>query len=242
MREGVLRLSAVFRPRNESVLSMKFSLLVAACLLLGWLTSSALADGFVSESPVTLNATILTQGADASLTTVQSGTTITTKKIVATTFGNHEILSAMLTNNLIAAPIQGWSLVLRVDTAGNAGLFASKHGAAPVLVPAEWLSMPDFGPRVSGGITVTGKDGKAFGGLSETAFATLSVNGVPASGLATSLPENPQAKHPASSGTGKTVLTFAGGMENEAGSQIVKGTLEFSSATTAPTAGAAPLK
>ena len=220
---------------------MKAPLLLAITLLLAhFATLGARAQSYVAESAVTLNATVLSQGPDASVTTVQSGTTITTKKVVATPLTNHEVLSAMVASNLIPAPLQGWNIVLRVDAEGNAGLFARKLAQLPVAVPADLLTLPNLGPRVAGGITVTAKDGTNHGGLSETAFATITAGGVPASGLATTTPSH-HGKGTPSPDAGKTVLNFAGGVTVDGASRLVRGTLEISGEINTPSTGNAPL-
>ena len=223
---------------NERLPCMNPRLLLAITLFVASsFIAQVLAQEVVSESPVLLSATILKQGPDASVTTIQSGTTITTKKVVATPFGNREVLAAMLADNLITGTVQDWALVLIVHTTGEAGLFArhqQQGDKAPVPVPPNLLSFPDLGPRVAGGITVTGKDGTTHGGLSETAFATLAVNGIEVSGLASSTPaKNPSAKSP-NAYTGNTVIDFTGGTFVEGNAQLIKGTLEFSSGTAAP--------
>ncbi len=198
------------------------------------LTLPSLAQEYVSESPVTLNATILIQGADASVTTVEGGTTITTKRVVSIPYTNRDLLADMEAAKLVMAPLQGWSLVLRVDSMGVGGLYVRKLGSEPVAVPPELLTLPEFGARVAGGITVSGVEGKTFGGLSETAFATISVRGVPASGLASSTMGNTDPSRGEVSTSGMTILTFAGGTVDAGGSRLVKGSLEISSDKSAP--------
>ena len=80
------------------------------------MAGSAPAQEFVSARPVVLTATILTQGPDASVTTVQGGTTITTKRVISIPFGNRDLLSMMLARQLIVAPLPGWNVVLLTDS------------------------------------------------------------------------------------------------------------------------------
>ena len=211
---------------------MKPSILLV--LVLAAMTLPSLGQEYVSESAVTLNATILIQGADASVTTVEGGTTITTKKVVSVPYTNRDLLTEMETARLISSPLQGWNLVLRVDSTGVGGLYVRKLGSEPVAVPAELLTLPEFGARVAGGITVRGAEGTSFGGLSETAFATLSVRGIPASGLASSTMANTDPSRGPVSTSGMTALTFAGGVEDAGGSRLVSGSLEISSDKSTP--------
>ena len=187
------------------------------------MAGSAPAQEFVSARPVVLTATILTQGPDASVTTVQGGTTITTKRVISIPFGNRDLLSMMLARQLIVAPLPGWNVVLLTDSTGQGGLYASKVGSKPVPVPGDLLTIPDFGAKVASGMTVTGAGGGTFGGLSETAFATLVVVGVPASGLATTgIAKADQGKVP-SSDLATTTVSFTGGIADAHGDRLVKG-------------------
>lgn len=202
-----------------------FSLVTAFFLALTT-AGSALAQEFTAARSVRLSATILTQGPDASVTTVNGGTTITTKRVVTTSFGNRDVMGMMIGRQLIAGPVTGWELIYLADPMGTGNFYAVKANQAPVVVPADLLTVPEFGAKVSGGMTVTGAEGVNFGGISETAFATLSVGGVPASGLATGSGDQGHTVSPEST---TTTLTFAGGAVDGDGDRLVRGVIVIGS-------------
>ena len=216
---------------------MKFLIsLVTAILMAHAMTHFALGQEFVSERMVGLTATILTQGADASVTTVQGGTTITTKRVVSTSFANRDLLAVMQSRQLITGQTGEWSLVFLADAAGKGGLYARRPGLEPVPVPADLLSLPAFGAKVAGGMTVSGSDGGHFGGLSETAFATLAVDGVPASGLANSGVGKGTGEQGVSPDFTTTTLSFTGGIVDAGGNRLVKGVIVIGSPKNRPLA------
>ncbi len=206
---------------------------VAAALLIFGVMGSAQAQNYVLESQVVLTGTVLTQGPDASVTTVKGGTTITTNRIINTSFTNREVIAAMISRSLIAGPSSGWGLASLVDATGKGGLYAEKSGAQPVAVPADLLTLPVFGPAVYGGMTVTAPVGGDFSRTSSIAFATTSVNGIPASGLAnnasttSSFTIQGQARDLT---TVTTTLNFTGGTTGIGGSRLVKGVVTIGSA------------
>ena len=207
--------------------------MVVALLLFG-LLASAKAQNYVLESQVFLTGTVLTQGPDASVTTVRGGTTITSNRIISTSFTNREVLAAMISRSLIAGPSAGWSLVYLVDAGGNGGPYAQKSGLEAVAVPADLLTLPVFGAKVSGGMTVTAPVGGNFTRNSSTAFATTSVDGIPASGLANNTSSTATITvqgqtHEIDAVT--TTMNFAGGVTDNGGSsRLVKGVIAIGSA------------
>lgn len=204
-----------------------FSLVTAVFIALA-MAVSALAQEFefATARSVRLSATILTQGPDASVTTVNGGTTITTKRVVTTTFGNRDVMGMMVGRQLINGPVTGWELIYLADPMGKGNFYATKAGEAPVQVPVDLLTVPEFGAKVAGGMTVTGAEGVNFGGISETAFATLSVGGVPASGLATGSGDQGHTVSPEST---TTTLIFAGGTVDADGDRLVRGVIVIGS-------------
>ena len=206
---------------------------VAAALLIFGMMGSAQAQNYVLESQVVLTGTVLTQGPDASVTTVQGGTTITTNRVINTSFTNREVIAAMLARSLMAGPSSGWGLVSLADASGRGGIYAEKSGAQPVAVPADLLTLPIFGPAVYGGMTVTAPVGGDFSRTSSIAFATVTVDGIAASGLA----NNTQATSSFTMegraqdvNTVTTTMNFAGGTTGTGGSRLVKGVITIGSA------------
>ena len=230
-----------FDPEREPCMKFNISPVTAIFLALA-MAASALAQDFVSERSVRLSAMIFTQGPDASVTTVTSGTTITTKRVVTTTFGNRDLLGMMIGRQLIPAPLADWDLIFLADKTGTGRFYAGKAGLPPVLVPADLLTVPEFGAKVAGGMTVTGAEGGNFGGLTETSFASLAVGGVTASGLATSGgANNGDQGHSVSPDSATTTLTFAGGAVDADGDRLVKGVIVIGSAKSI-TMDAVPVK
>lgn len=207
---------------------------MAVLLVLLVVHPSAHAQDYVLESRVTLTASVLTQGPDASVTTVKGGTTITTKRIITSPFNNHEVLAAMAQGGLIAGSLHDWNLFYLADSKGTKGVYARKAGGDPVPVPVSLLTLPVFGPKVSGGMTVAGPKGSSFNGINEVSYSTASVNGVPATGLASN---SVQTITFTRNGISKeadvvsTTMTFAGGASDANGDRLVKGVIVVGSAT-----------
>lgn len=203
---------------------MKTLSLLAASLFL--ITSSALrAQSFVTESPVTITGTVLTQGSD-NISRSVLGVSVTVKKVVSTPFTNREVLNNLLARDLITGSISGWSLVFLSDDT-RAGIFARKAGTSPVAVPADLLTLPAFGAALDTGIEVKGPNGSALSGAGQVALATCSVNNIPVSGFATNgtyvLTATINGKNVAGTGT-VTTLNFTGGHVDDAnGDTLVKG-------------------
>jgi len=207
---------------------------MVATLLLFGLLASAEAQNYVMESQVLLTGTVLTQGPDASVTTVRGGTTITSNRIVSTSFTNREVLAAMLARGLIPGPAAGWGLVYLVDAGGKGGPYAQKSGLQAVAVPADLLTLPVFEAKVSGGMTVTAPVGGSFTRNSSTAFATTTVGGIPASGLANNSSSTATITVQGQTheiDTVTTTMNFAGGITDSGGSsRLVKGVIAIGSA------------
>ncbi|MDB6137277.1 MAG: hypothetical protein JWO94_349 [Verrucomicrobiaceae bacterium] len=216
--------------------------LVTAIFMAHMVATSALAQEFVTERSVLLTATILSQGPDASVTTLNGDTTITSKRVISTPFGGRELLGMMQGRQLIGGPVTGWGLVFLTDADGKGSLFAHKEGELPIPVPGDLLTVPDFVAKVTTGMTVAGPEGGTFGGLAETAFATLTVSGVPVSGLANSGLGKNDVSRGVSPDSATTTLTFAGGIFNADGDRIVKGVIVIGSSKGLLTAPVPSLK
>ncbi len=207
--------------------------LVAVALLIIAMPGLVKAQSYVLESQIVVTGSVLTQGPDASVSTIHGGTTITTNRVVNTSFTNREIISAMLTRKLIPSPVTGWNLVYLVDGTGTGGPYAQKTGQTAVAVPADLLTLPVFGPKVSGGMTVTAPSGGSFVSSNVTALATASISNVPACGLATSVSSTATITVDGKSrdiNTLNTTLNFVGGTSDASGSRLVKGVLTVGSA------------
>jgi hypothetical protein len=205
---------------------MKTLPLFAASLLL-FAATTLRAQSFVTESPVTLTGTVLTQGTD-NISRSSLGVSVTVKKIVSTPFSNREVLNNLLARDLITGSTSGWSLVYLSDST-HAGIFAKKNGAAPVAVPADLLTLPVFGAALDTGIEVKGPNGSALSGAGQVALATCTVDNLPVSGFATNgtyvLTATIDGKSVAGMGT-VTTLNFTGGVSDDVnGDKLIKGVL-----------------
>jgi hypothetical protein len=196
--------------------------LKSTSLSLAIMLASALAYGqdvTSTESPVLLNATIVTQGA-ATTRTGPGGSSVTST-MVHKPFGNREIVAAMVERELIAAPPQGWLLVC-VKTGDTSVIQAKKTGATSVNVPADLLTLPVQQVILTGGTQVTGPRG-TIDTTTKLGDAAAVVAGVEVSGLAGS------TNYALTSPTGQLVsgtvmaLPFSGGAAEPA--RIVRGSL-----------------
>lgn len=202
---------------------------------------SSLAQTYVLESPIALTAAIMTQGTDTVTRTTPRGT-VTTKRLVTTPFTNRELLAAMVTRGLIASPASDWVLLYLEDGAGQGGAYVRKKPTAvpaadPVLVPADLLTLPVFGPTLKRGTEVSSARGTAFQGAGEMALATCTVKGIPVSGLANSGLHMLNATIQGAAyqlDTASTTLAFTGGIDGDPSDQLIKGMIVVGNARMSP--------
>jgi hypothetical protein len=157
------------------------ALLMAVC-------SSALAQTFVLDSPVTITSTFRSQGPD--VTTTKKGVTIVTKTIETQRFNNAEIINIMIDRSLLSGGVADWSLVYLSNESGEGGIYAKKADLLPVFVPGDLVTLPSFGASITTGATATGPNrathsGTVYTGTTDIAHATILVDNIPASGIAT---------------------------------------------------------
>ncbi len=203
-------------------LPMKTKFIVAAMSIAALATSGA--QTFVLDSPVLLTSAIRTQGADTTVT--KNGVTVVTKRLKKQRFNNVEILTAMLDRSLITGSTGDWSLAYLSNESGVGGIYAKKAGVTPVAVPSDLLTLPVFGPSVTTGHETTGPKGYSFLGTTEIASSTITVDGIPASGIATNGIRTINATIKGTLyqlDTVSTTMTFTGGMKGDDGDSILDG-------------------
>ena len=203
---------------------MKTTSVIAAMAMA--IVTSAGAQTFVLDSPVIVKSKILTQGADEIVT--RRDTSILVKSIDGRAFTNRQILERMIELGLLSGSASEWKLAYLSNETGVGGLYAKKTDATPVPVPADLLTLPAFGPSIVTGRETTGPKGATYVGTTEIASATISVDGIPASGHATNGIRTITAtidgvKYQLETVT--TTMKFTGGSDGETSDSLVDGTI-----------------
>jgi len=180
---------------------------------------------YVTQSPVFLAASISTQGTSTTNTN-SNGTEVVTQKINTVPFGNREVLAAMISSQLLTGKPSDWQLVYLVDSSGNAGFYAQKSSVTPVAVPATLLTLPVNAVTLNGGTTKTSSTGVVTPNTTELSYSSITVNGIPASGLSNTQTTTFNAKisgTPTSIQSVSTEFSFSGGVATPAATIIQGG-------------------
>jgi len=195
-------------------------------------TPAAQAQNYVLESKVAVLGTLTTQGTE-NTRVLRTGTEVTRLGVTVKPFTNREILAEMNTRTLLDGSTSGWSLVYLVDAAEQGGIYASKSGIIPVLVPADLVTLPVFSAGLQTGTETKHPGGATFVGLTEIALATATVRGFPVSGLASNGIRTLTVKIQGSTYLVDTVsskFNFNGGGDGENGTELLKGSIAIGSA------------
>ncbi len=214
------------QPNNTN---MKSTSIIAAVSLAAF--TSAGAQTFVLDSPVVITSSIRTQDADE--TTTRKDTTVVVKSLDQRRFNNRQIISRMIERALLTGSAEEWKLAYLSDETGKGGIYAKKSGATPVAVPADLLTLPVFGPSVTTGRETTGPNGGTYVGTTEISSATITVDGIPAAGLATNGIRTITASIKGITyqlETVSTTMTFSGGIDGTPSDSILDGLIVIGSA------------
>ncbi|MGC4015938.1 MAG: hypothetical protein QM755_15645 [Luteolibacter sp.] len=130
-----------------------------------------------SNAPVTVSATVVTEGAPV-VQQLPNGGNKKTYAVTSVRFTNREILDVMRASNLLDGSVSGW-IITRFTNANDVGnLYAAKQGKAAVAVPVSLLTQPVVQSKADSGTTTKNTSNSAeLPSLTRRAYSTFSFNG-----------------------------------------------------------------